>query len=122
MAPPYGRLGVPEYRDRAGRSARDVARGHTIGSGVWRPRPRGDLTRPLAADAVAAIRRAWLEHHVLVFPDQSVTDDDLERFTLAFGRHPSEEEQQAAVITIRKKGLFALCHVLLNTNEFVYLD
>ena len=44
-----------------------------------------DLTRPLSAGAVASIRAAWLEHHVLVFPDQDMSDDDLERFTLAFG-------------------------------------
>jgi hypothetical protein len=43
-------------------------------------------------------------------------------FALAFGRHPSTEEQRAAEITIRTKGLFALCHVLLNANEFVYID
>ncbi len=43
-------------------------------------------------------------------------------FALGFGRHPSEEEQQAAEATIRTKGLFALCHVLLNANEFVYFD
>ncbi|WP_164157247.1 TauD/TfdA dioxygenase family protein [Sandarakinorhabdus rubra] len=44
-----------------------------------------DLTRPLAAADMAAIRAAWLEHHVLVFPDQRLTDDDLEAFTLAMG-------------------------------------
>lgn len=44
-----------------------------------------DLSAPLAVDAVAAIRAAWLTHHVLVFPDQALTDDDLERFTLAMG-------------------------------------
>ncbi len=43
-------------------------------------------------------------------------------FALAFGRPPSQEEQRAAETTIRKKGLFALCHVLLNANEFVYVD
>ena len=49
-------------------------------------RVRGvDLTAPLAADEVAAIRAAWLDHHVLVFPDQPISDDDLERFTLNFG-------------------------------------
>ncbi len=49
-------------------------------------RVRGvDLTRPLSGDEVAAIRAAWLDHHVLVFPDQPVSDDDLERFTLYFG-------------------------------------
>jgi len=44
-----------------------------------------DLTRPLSADQVAGVRTAWLEHHVLAFPDQAMSDDDLERFTLAFG-------------------------------------
>ena len=44
-----------------------------------------DLTVPLLGVEVAAIRAAWLEHHVLAFPDQVVSDDDLERFTLYFG-------------------------------------
>ncbi|MEO1059947.1 MAG: TauD/TfdA family dioxygenase [Actinomycetota bacterium] len=44
-----------------------------------------DLTRPLDDETVAEIRAAWLEHHVLAFPDQDLTDDDLERFTLRFG-------------------------------------
>jgi taurine dioxygenase len=44
-----------------------------------------DLSQPLAPDTVAAIRAAWLEHHVLAFPGQTLSDDDLERFTLAFG-------------------------------------
>jgi taurine dioxygenase len=45
-----------------------------------------DLSQPLAADVVAAIRKAWLEHHVLSFPDQRLSDDDFERFALYFGR------------------------------------
>ena len=44
-----------------------------------------DLTVPLDGATVAAIRSAWLEHHVLAFPDQAMSDDDLERFTVAFG-------------------------------------
>jgi len=44
-----------------------------------------DLSAPLSADTAAAIRAAWLTHHVLSFPDQTLTDDDLERFTLAMG-------------------------------------
>jgi taurine dioxygenase len=34
---------------------------------------------------ITAIRRAWLEHKVLAFPDQVLTDNDLERCTLDFG-------------------------------------
>lgn len=44
-----------------------------------------DLSAPLSADTINAIRAAWLCHHVLVFPEQSLSDDDLERFTLAMG-------------------------------------
>ena len=44
-----------------------------------------DLSQPLGADTIAAIRAAWLEHHVLAFPDQHLSDDDLERFTTYFG-------------------------------------
>tara|TARA_B110000305_G_C19333438_1_gene585260 strand:- start:368 stop:1207 length:840 start_codon:yes stop_codon:yes gene_type:complete len=44
-----------------------------------------DLTASLGTETVAEIRAAWLKHHVLAFPDQAMTDDDLERFTLAFG-------------------------------------
>ena len=44
-----------------------------------------DLSAPLSASDIAEIRQAWLEHHVLAFPDQNMTDDDLERFTTCFG-------------------------------------
>lgn len=44
-----------------------------------------DLSAPLSPVIVAAIRAAWLQHHVLVFPGQDMDDDDLEQFTLAFG-------------------------------------
>ncbi len=44
-----------------------------------------DLSQPLDAGTVATIRRAWLEHHVLAFPDQTLADGDLERVTQYFG-------------------------------------
>jgi taurine dioxygenase len=44
-----------------------------------------DLSGPLDGATVAEIRAAWLDHHVLAFPDQPMTDDDLERFTQYFG-------------------------------------
>ncbi|MEI6486273.1 MAG: TauD/TfdA family dioxygenase [Sphingomonadales bacterium] len=44
-----------------------------------------DLSGAVDAATIAAIRAAWLQHHVLVFPDQQLGDDDLERFTLAMG-------------------------------------
>ena len=44
-----------------------------------------DLTRPLSDETVAELRAAWLKHHVLVYPDQPMSDEDLERYTLYFG-------------------------------------
>lgn len=44
-----------------------------------------DLAQPLDSETVRRLRAAWLEHHVLALPDQLIDDDDLERFTLAFG-------------------------------------
>jgi taurine dioxygenase len=44
-----------------------------------------DLKRPLSGGTIEDLRAAWLEHHVLAFPHQDLTDDDLERFTRYFG-------------------------------------
>ncbi len=46
---------------------------------------RGVDLRDLDDRTVAAIRAAWLDHKVLAFPDQQLSDDDLEAFTLRFG-------------------------------------
>ncbi|MDP5070423.1 MAG: TauD/TfdA family dioxygenase [Congregibacter sp.] len=59
-----------------------------------------DLSQRLAADTVKALRAAWLEHHVLAFPDQHLTDDDLERFSGYFG--PFGEDPFIAPIAGRK--------------------
>ena len=44
-----------------------------------------DLKRELSESQISDIRDLWLEHHVLSFPNQSLDDDALERFTLCFG-------------------------------------
>jgi taurine dioxygenase len=44
-----------------------------------------DLSKRLDPETVTELRRAWLAHHVLSFPDQAMSDDDLERFTQYFG-------------------------------------
>ena len=44
-----------------------------------------DLARPLAQDTVAAIRKAWLEHLVLRFRGQKLSDPELMAFTRRFG-------------------------------------
>ena len=44
-----------------------------------------DLKKNLSDNKISEIRELWLEYHVLSFPNQPLTDDDLERFTLYFG-------------------------------------
>ncbi len=44
-----------------------------------------NLSQPLADDAIRAVRQAWIEHQVLVFPDQQLSDPDLVRITRYFG-------------------------------------
>lgn len=44
-----------------------------------------DLSRPLDATELAEIRAAFTRHSVIVFPDQAMSIEDLERFTLEMG-------------------------------------
>ncbi len=49
-----------------------------------------DLCQPLSADTVAQIRNAWLQHQVLVFPDQALSLEDLERIAQHIGPFGSD--------------------------------
>ncbi len=49
-----------------------------------------DLREHLSDETVAEIRSAWMEHGVLVFPDQMLTDAQQVAFSLRFG--PLEED------------------------------
>jgi taurine dioxygenase len=44
-----------------------------------------DLSRPLDAESVGAIRQAWLDHLVIFFRDQELTPDSYLAFAEAFG-------------------------------------
>lgn len=44
-----------------------------------------DLSAPLSDAAIAAIRKAWLDHQVLAFRDQHLTDAQLSAFSRHFG-------------------------------------
>ncbi|PKQ08559.1 MAG: TauD/TfdA family dioxygenase [Alphaproteobacteria bacterium HGW-Alphaproteobacteria-12] len=44
-----------------------------------------DLTNPLPEDVLADVKQAWADHSVVWFPDQPLTLDGLEAFTLQFG-------------------------------------
>jgi alpha-ketoglutarate-dependent taurine dioxygenase len=45
-----------------------------------------DLSRPLAAGTLAEVRRAWLDHQVLRFRDQALSDPQLIAFSRQFGQ------------------------------------
>ena len=55
-----------------------------------------DLSLPLAPETFAALRTAWLEHQVLVFRDQKLTDDDQVRFARYFGTPVGSRSMQQA--------------------------
>lgn len=50
------------------------------------------------------------------------TDRIPRAFQLTLQRLPAERELKAARELVERQGLFALCRVLLNANEFVYVD
>jgi hypothetical protein len=43
-------------------------------------------------------------------------------FALTFQREASAAELQAATPLVTEQGLFALCRMLMNANEFIYVD
>lgn len=49
------------------------------------------LAKPLLDEQIAVLRQAWLDHHVLSFPDQSLSADEFEAFALCFGRFGSDD-------------------------------
>ncbi len=69
------------------------ADGYTSGAIEVRPQETGfgaeiigvDLTRPLPAPVLEAVKAAWLKHAVVAFPDQPLSLDELEAFTLQMG-------------------------------------
>ena len=58
-----------------------------------------DLSRPLDDATCDAIHRAWLEHLLLVFPDQHITDAQQIAFARRFGElevHPSKQHRSSS--------------------------
>ncbi|MFT5212210.1 MAG: taurine dioxygenase [Flavobacterium sp.] len=44
-----------------------------------------NLSEAISDETISVLRAAWLEHHVLVFPEQKLSNLELERFTTYFG-------------------------------------
>ncbi|MFJ9349266.1 TauD/TfdA dioxygenase family protein [Streptomyces sp. NPDC101237] len=64
-----------------------------------------DLSKELSAEQLDEIRTAFLDHHVLVFRDQTITTEDHKRFAGAFGElrpvNPPPPEGDPCVLEIR---------------------
>jgi len=45
-----------------------------------------------------------------------------EAYRLAFGRLPSVNELRVTEAFVQQHGLAALCRVIFNSNEFLYID
>jgi taurine dioxygenase len=56
-----------------------------------------DLTQPLSAGELRAVKDAWAKHLVLVFRGQSLTQDDQLRFASYFGELGSRKKAPAAL-------------------------
>src|SRR5258706_13441343 len=60
---------------------------------VVKPQPTGfgaeitgvDLSKPLPVETLAAVKAAWAAHAVVAFPDQPLSLEALEAFTLQMG-------------------------------------
>jgi len=67
--------------DGAYRTIKVKPRAHGFGAEV----AGVDLSKPLDAEVLAEVKAAWAAHAVLAFPDQPLTLDELEAFTLQIG-------------------------------------
>ncbi len=51
-----------------------------------------DISQELDADTIAVIHQAWMDHQVLVFPNQNLTEDEQIRFARLWGEFPERDE------------------------------
>jgi hypothetical protein len=67
----------------------------------------------------------WAEHFAQRVRREAGEDPDaqiLRACRVAWGRTPDADERRWLREFVNRRGLVDLCHVLVNTNEFVYLD
>ena len=101
------------------------------------PVGRRDVTT-VPTQALALLNNAWVHEQSRAFAErvtmarESAEDRVALAWTLAFGRIPTDAEQSAALSHVREYQSSAaddalapwtsLCHVLINSNEFIYVD
>src|SRR5258706_10658806 len=86
-----------------------------------------DLGRPLSAGQVAAIRGAWLEHHVLFFRDQDLTPRQFLTFAERFGKSTQYPLQKGiagfpTIIEVKKLERERNAFGAIWHSDTVYLD
>ena len=59
-----------------------------------------DLSRPLDPETVQQIKDAWHKHTVLVFRDQSISEDDQRRFASHFGPVAKRVQPRAGAVGV----------------------
>ena len=59
-----------------------------------------DLSRPLDPETVRQIKDAWHKHTVLVFRDQSISEDDQRRFASHFGPVAKRVQPRAGAVGV----------------------
>lgn len=87
------------------------------------------LTTTTPLQSLALFNNEFLLRQSQAFADRlreevgSVTSQQVVRaFELAYGRRPDGKEQEHAEQFVNAQGLFALCRVIFNSNEFLYVD
>ena len=71
-----------------------------------------DLSAPLDEDAYRTIHRAWLDHQVLIFPDQKLSEDDQIRFTKLWGEMPVRDRYETrAEREIKDKSIMLVSNI-----------
>ena len=73
-----------------------------------------DLRRPIDAATTQAIKDAWTEHLVLVFPDQPITDTEHVAFTRHFGEPEIFHQTSLNLRSDRAKEIFLVSNVDAN--------
>ena len=53
-----------------------------------------DISQELDSATVAAIHKAWMDHQVLVFPNQDLTEDEQIRFARLWGEFPKRDRYE----------------------------
>ena len=70
-----------------------------------------DMRRPLDVETIQAVRNAWTDHLVLVFPDQCISDQEHVAFTRHFGEPEIFHQTSLNLRSDRVREIFLVSNV-----------